>query len=101
MLPGSGFQDARPDGCTDLGSRNFRGRSSGEWRETRWLLRCLCLAGTGEVRFDEAKVGPDRLRDTQRMFVQKALRFRRLTEFTIIEITHNLGNAAALSSRIA
>jgi hypothetical protein len=51
----------------------------------------------GEVRFDEAKVGPDRIRDTQRMFVEKALRFRRLEEFTIIEITLNRRLVAAPS----
>ncbi len=41
----------------------------------------------GEVRFDEAKVGPDRIRDTQRAFVETALRFHRLEDFTIIEVT--------------
>jgi hypothetical protein len=42
----------------------------------------------GEIRFDEAKVGPDRIRDTQRRFVENALRLRRIEEFTIIEIAH-------------
>jgi hypothetical protein len=51
----------------------------------------------GEVRFDEAKVGPNRIRDIQRMFVEKALRFRRLEEFTIIEITRNRRPVAAPS----
>jgi hypothetical protein len=40
----------------------------------------------GEVRFDEAKVGKDRIRPTQRMFVEQALRFHRIEDFTIIEI---------------
>jgi hypothetical protein len=40
----------------------------------------------GEVRFDEAKVGPDRIRATQRAFVETALRFQRLEDFTIIEV---------------
>ena len=42
--------------------------------------------GPGEVRFDEAKVGNDRIRGTQLRFVEQALRFHRLAEFTIIEV---------------
>jgi hypothetical protein len=51
----------------------------------------------GEVRFDEAKVGPDRLRDTQRMFIQRTLRLRPLKEFTIMEVTESLSCNAAPS----
>jgi hypothetical protein len=40
----------------------------------------------GEIRLDEVKVGPDRLRDTQRRFLQTALRFHDRTAFTIIEV---------------
>ena len=40
----------------------------------------------GEVRFCEAKVGPDRIKPTQLRFVELALRFHRLEEFTIIEV---------------
>ncbi len=40
----------------------------------------------GEVRFCEAKVGPDRIKPTQLRFVKLALRFHRLEEFTIIEV---------------
>ena len=40
----------------------------------------------GEVRFDEAKVGPDRIGATQRKFVEIALRFHSLEQFTIIEV---------------
>jgi hypothetical protein len=36
----------------------------------------------GEVRFCEAKVGPDRVKPTQLRFVELALRFHRLEEFT-------------------
>lgn len=32
------------------------------------------------------KVGPDRLTDSQRAFVDSALSFHRLAEFTIIEV---------------
>jgi hypothetical protein len=45
-----------------------------------------------EVSFVEAKVGPDRLRETQRRFLQRALRLRQLTEFTIIEVTDSPGS---------
>jgi hypothetical protein len=40
----------------------------------------------GQVRFYEAKVGPDRVKPTQLRFVELALRFHRLEEFTIIEV---------------
>jgi hypothetical protein len=40
----------------------------------------------GQVRFCEAKVGPDRVKPTQLRFVELALRFHRLEEFTIIEV---------------
>ena len=40
----------------------------------------------GEVRFVEVKVGTDRLRATQRAFLQTALRFHRPEQFMIIEI---------------
>ena len=40
----------------------------------------------GQVRFCEAKVGPDRVKPTQLQFVERALRFHRLEEFMIIEV---------------
>lgn len=40
----------------------------------------------GQVRFDEVKIGPDRRTGTQRAFVERALRFHHLAEFTIIEV---------------
>jgi hypothetical protein len=40
----------------------------------------------GEIRFAEAKVGPDRIKPTQLRFVELALRFHRLEQFTIIEV---------------
>jgi hypothetical protein len=39
-----------------------------------------------QVRFCEAKVGPDRIKPTQLRFVELALRFHRLEQFTIIEV---------------
>ena len=41
----------------------------------------------GEIRFAEAKVGPDRIKPTQLRFVELALRFHRLEDFTINEVT--------------
>ena len=40
----------------------------------------------GQVRFCEAKVGPDRIKATQIRFVEPALRFRRPADFMIIEV---------------
>ena len=40
----------------------------------------------GEIRFAEAKVGPDRIKPTQLRFVELALRFHRSEEFMIIEV---------------
>ena len=40
----------------------------------------------GQVRFAEAKVGPDRIKPTQLRFVEVALRFHRVEDFTIIEV---------------
>jgi len=40
----------------------------------------------GQVRFIEAKVGPDSIRDNQRRFVETALRFHHPQEFTIVEV---------------
>jgi len=39
-----------------------------------------------EVRFDEAKVGKDRIRPTQRRFVEQGLLFHCIQDFTIIEV---------------
>jgi hypothetical protein len=40
----------------------------------------------GQVRFCEAKVGPDRIKATQIRFLEVALRFHRPADFMIIEI---------------
>lgn len=40
----------------------------------------------GEVRFYEAKVGPDRIKPTQLRFAELALRFHRPEQFMIIEV---------------
>ena len=40
----------------------------------------------GEVRFCEAKVGPDRIKPTQLRFIELALRFHRSEQFMIIEV---------------
>jgi hypothetical protein len=41
----------------------------------------------GEIRFDEVKVVPgDQITDSQREFVERALRLHRLEQFTIIEV---------------
>ncbi|MDX6389281.1 MAG: hypothetical protein QOJ73_344 [Streptosporangiaceae bacterium] len=39
-----------------------------------------------EIRFVEAKVGADRIRPSQRSFVETALRFHHIEQFTIIAI---------------
>jgi hypothetical protein len=41
----------------------------------------------GQVRFCEAKVGPDRVKATQIRFLEMALRFHRPADFMIIEVT--------------
>jgi hypothetical protein len=48
----------------------------------------------GQVGFYEAKVGPDRIKPTQLKFVEVALRFHRLEEFMIIELTGPLPRSA-------
>lgn len=40
----------------------------------------------GEIRFCEVKTGNDKIRDTQRRFLERALRFHPPTHFTIIQI---------------
>jgi hypothetical protein len=40
----------------------------------------------GQVRFAEAKAGPDRIKPTQLKFAELALRFHHLQEFMIIEV---------------
>jgi len=40
----------------------------------------------GQVRFYEAKVGPDRIKPTQLRFIELALHFRRSEQFMIIEV---------------
>lgn len=42
--------------------------------------------GHGEIRFDEVKAGKDRITGTQRRFVEQALRFHDLEQFTVIEV---------------
>ena len=48
----------------------------------------MCSPGgnPGEVRFYEAKVGPDRIKPTQFRFVELALRFHRSEQFMITEV---------------
>jgi hypothetical protein len=48
-----------------------------------------------EVLFAEVKVGPDRIRASQRRFLAQALRLRPLSEFMIIEMPRPARNAAA------
>lgn len=43
----------------------------------------------GEVRFDDAKVDPGRIGKNQPRFIETALRFRPLAEFTIIGIPYD------------
>ena len=50
------------------------------------LLRLFAWREPGEVRFCEAKAGPDPIKPTQLRFVELASRFHRLQEFTIIEV---------------
>ena len=45
----------------------------------------------GEVRFDEVKVGQDRIKPTQLRFVKLALGFHRLEQFTIAEVAGDRG----------
>jgi len=40
----------------------------------------------GDVRFVEVKVGPDRIRASQRAFLQTALRYHRPEQFMIVEV---------------
>ena len=45
----------------------------------------------GQVRFAEAKVGPDRVKPTRLRFAELALRFHRLEQFTIAEVAGDRG----------
>lgn len=40
-----GFQDASPGGRADLGGGDIRVSARRQWREARWFLRRICLAG--------------------------------------------------------
>ena len=45
-----------------------------------------------QVGFYEAKVGPDRIKPTQRRFLEVALRFRPIEDFTIVEVAGRTRN---------
>ena len=86
MVSGTSCQDTRRDRRTDVGRAGFRRIASRERQNAPRLLRRIRPAGTRQVRFAEAKVGPDRINPTQLRFVDLALRFHRLEQFTIIEV---------------
>lgn len=86
MVPGTGCKDTRRDRRTDVDRAGFRRIASREQRNAPRPLRCIRLAGTRQVRFAEAKAGPDRVKPSQFRFVEVALRFHRLQEFMIIEV---------------
>jgi hypothetical protein len=54
----------------------------------------------GQVRFCEAKVDPDRIKTTQLRFIELALRFHRLEDFTIIDVATVTASAAALTATV-
>jgi hypothetical protein len=64
----------------------FEGLRAANGGTLRGCVDVFAWREPGRVRFDEAKVGPDRIKPTQLRFVELALRFHRLEEFTIIEV---------------
>jgi hypothetical protein len=97
-LPARAFRTLAEAGAPDWAVKAFddlraanRGKLSGffdvfAWREP------------GEIRFLEAEVGPDRIRATQRKFVETALRFHGPKQFTIIVIDRQPPTASTPSS---
>ena len=86
VVPGTGYQDTRRDRRTDVGRAGFRRIAIRERQNAPRLLRCISPVGTRQVRFAEAKAGPDQIKPTQLRFIELALRFHRSEQFMIIEV---------------
>jgi hypothetical protein len=87
VVPGPGCQDTRRDRRAGLGSQDLFDRlRTANGGRLGGFFDLFAWRKPGEVRFNEAKVGKDRIGPTQRRFVEQALRFHRIEDFTIIEV---------------
>ena len=85
--PGPSCQDTRRDWRAGLGRGGLRPPAGRERRTLGGFFDAFAWREPGQVRFYEAKVGPDRIKPTQRRFIELALRFHRSEQFMIIEVS--------------
>lgn len=69
-----------------MGSQDFDDLEVANGGKLSGFFDVFAWRAPGDVQFVEVKVGPDRLQDTQRKFLETALRFHRPEQFMIVEI---------------
>jgi hypothetical protein len=75
VVSGTGCQDTRRDRRAGLGGGGLRAPEGRERRIAGGFFDVFAWREPGQVRFYEAKVGPDRIKPTQLRFIELALRF--------------------------
>jgi hypothetical protein len=86
VVPGTGRQDASRDRRAELAVEAFDRLRAANGGSLGGFFDVFAWREPGQVRFCEAKVGPDRVKPTQLRFIELALRFLRSEQFMIIEV---------------
>lgn len=84
-FPAPGFRALGPAGAPPWAAAVFEELRAANGGKLTGFFDVFAWREPGQIGFFEAKVGPDRIRLSQRAFLETALRFRPLDEFTIIE----------------
>ena len=85
-FPASGFRSLREAGAPDWADRVFEQLRLANGGKLGGFFDVFAWRPPGDVRFVEVKVGPDRIRASQRAFLQTALRYHRPEQFMIVEV---------------
>ena len=98
-FPAPGFRAPGPAGAPPWAAAVFDELRAANGGKLTGFFDVFAWRDPGEVGFFEAKVGPDSIRPSQRAFLETALRFRSLDQFTIIEFGRQGRDRPARSRR--
>jgi Protein NO VEIN, C-terminal len=98
-FPAPSFQAPGPAGAPPWAATIFNELRAANGGKLTGFFDVFAWREPGQTGFFEAKVGPDIIRPSQRAFLQTALRFCSLDQFTIIEFARQRRDRPARSSR--
>jgi hypothetical protein len=98
-FPAPGFRAPGQAGAPPWAARIFDELRAANGGKLTGFFDVFAWREPGQVGFFEAKVGTDSIRPSQRAFLETALRFHSLGQFTIIEFGHERRERPASSRR--